>query len=58
MTKEEMLFELYCKDVITKEELAEKLNLLKKQAIDRYLDLYLEGAITKEDLVAALCELD
>ena len=56
MNKEEMLFELYCKDVITKEELDEKLNLLKRQAIERYVDLYLAGAITKEDLITVLCE--
>jgi hypothetical protein len=53
---ENKLFELYCKGVITEDKLTEKLKLAKRKAIERYLDLYLEGCITKDDLIDVLSE--
>lgn len=57
---EKKLFELYCKDIITEDELTEmiakKIKLEKMKTIERYLDLYLEGCITKYDLLDVLSE--
>lgn len=57
---EKMVIELYCQDMITKEEAKERLiqkeKTDRKKSIERYLDLYLEGHITKEDLIDTLCE--
>jgi hypothetical protein len=53
---EEKIIELYCEDLITKEEAKKHLEVEHRKAIERYLDLFLEGHITKEDLIAALSE--
>ena len=57
---EQLLIELYCQDMITKEEMKERLiqkeKADRKKSIERYLDLYLEGQITKEDLIDTLSE--
>ena len=57
---EQMLFELYCQDIITKDELKERFidrqKAERRKSIERYLDLFLEGHITKEALVDVLAE--
>jgi hypothetical protein len=53
---EERILELYCKDLITEEEVKDRLKSERKKGIERYLDLFLEGHITREQLIDALCE--
>lgn len=53
---EEKIIELYCKDLITEEEAKKHIEAEHRKTIERYLDLFLEGQITKEDLIDALCE--
>lgn len=55
-TYEERILELYCEDLITKEEAKKHLEAERRKSIERYLDLYLEGHITKEALIDALSE--
>ena len=57
---EERILELYCQDMITKEEakerIAEREKAERRKSIERYLELFLEGHITKDDLLDALNE--
>lgn len=53
---EEKIIELYCKDLITEEEAKKHIEAEHRKTIERYLNLFLEGQITKEDLIDALCE--
>lgn len=55
-TVEERLFDLYCEDLITENELKERLEAEHKKSIERYLNLFLEGHITKDDLITVLSE--
>ena len=53
---EEKIIELYCRDLITKEEAKKHLEAERRKSIERYLDLYLDGHITKEALIDVLAE--
>ena len=57
---EQMLFELYCQDLITKDELKERFvdrqKAERRKNIERYLNLFLEGQITKDNLLDTLSE--
>lgn len=60
MNFEQRILDLYCQDMLTEEEakerIAEREKAERRKAIERYLNLYLEGHITKEDLIAVLSE--
>ena len=60
MNFEQRILELYCMDMLTeqeaKERIIERKKAQRKEAIERYLDLYLEGHITKDELLDALTE--
>ena len=60
MNFEQRILELYCQDMITKEEAKERIlereKAQRREAIERYLNLYLEGHITKDELLDALTE--
>ena len=57
---EQMLFELYCQELITEDELKERFvdrqKAERRKNIERYLNLFLEGHITKDDLLDTLSE--
>jgi hypothetical protein len=52
----ERLFNLYCNGVITEEEMRERLKADRRESLIRYLDLYLDGRIDLEALIAVLEE--
>lgn len=57
---EKILLDLYCNEIITKDELKERIAKREKaerrKTIERYLNLYIEGHITKDDLLDTLSE--
>jgi threonine synthase len=61
MNFEQRILELYCQGMFTEEEEAkariiEREKAQRREAIEKYLDLYLEGHITKDDLLDTLTE--
>lgn len=57
---EEKLFELYVKDLITEDELKERIadrqKAERKKSVQRLVALYLDGRIDEDDLISALTE--
>jgi hypothetical protein len=57
---EERLLELYVKDIITEDELKERIadrqKAERKKSVQRLVALYLDGRIDEDDLISALTE--
>lgn len=60
MNFEQRILDLYCKDMLTEEEakkrIAERQKAERRKAVEGYLNLYLEGHITKDELLDTLSE--